>query len=214
MRLALSLALLASAVGALIWWIDGGRHQFLPRKWGVVEDASFYRSGQIDARIVEDVLREHDIDLIVDLASGDPPGDPDEAAEQHAAERLGIRRLTWRLPGRMLKSDEPSYVAALREVIRARAEGKRVLVHCNAGRERTGVLVAAYRMLVDGWSGNAAYDEYLSYRKDPPEGYGDVEQFLDAELPEIAKDLAASGDIASPKGPLPDFGPVRAAGAP
>ncbi len=43
------------------------------------------------------------------------------------------------------------------------AENQPVYVHCNAGKGRTGVFVGAYRMAVDGWSSEAAYEEARSF---------------------------------------------------
>lgn len=38
---------------------------------------------------------------------------------------------------------------------------KPVYLHCRAGRERTGFMVAVYRMRVQGWSFERAYKEWL-----------------------------------------------------
>jgi len=39
------------------------------------------------------------------------------------------------------------------------AEGQPVFVHCKRGRDRTGVVIAAYRMAHDGWAADRAVDE-------------------------------------------------------
>jgi len=39
-----------------------------------------------------------------------------------------------------------------------------VLVHCELGKLRTGVVVAAYRMVVDGWSREQALEESSRYK--------------------------------------------------
>jgi len=209
-RLAVGFALaVALAAGAGVWWMEGGKYLFQPRKWGVVEQDGLYRSGQIHRRIVEDVLREHHIDLIVDLASDDPPGDPDEAAERAAARRLGIRRIELSLRGDGGGGPD-AYSQALASVIRARRSGERVLVHCNAGRERTGALVAMYRMLEDHWDGARAWDEYLRYRKRPPERPV-LQRHVEQALPSVADALREQGLLTSAPAPLPVFGPAPAA---
>lgn len=38
-----------------------------------------------------------------------------------------------------------------------------VFVHCHEGRDRTGVVIAAYRITVDGWSRKRAYEEMKKY---------------------------------------------------
>lgn len=42
-----------------------------------------------------------------------------------------------------------------------------VFVHCRQGADRTGMLVAIYRMLVDGWSYHEAYKEMRSHHFKP-----------------------------------------------
>lgn len=46
-----------------------------------------------------------------------------------------------------------------------------VLIHCEHGRFRTGIMVAAYRILIDGWTADQALEENLQYR---PEGLGET----------------------------------------
>jgi protein tyrosine/serine phosphatase len=186
--------------------MEGGKYRFEPRRWGVVEADGFYRSGQIDAHIVEDVLREHGIELIVDLASDDPTADPDEAAEQAAAEKLGIRRIALQLRGDG-RGQADRYAAALAEVIRARRAGRRVLVHCNAGRERTGTLVGMYRMLVDGWDGPRAYAEYLHYRDGRP-GRPILTRYVEEKLPVVADTLVSAHLLDARPPTLPTFAPA------
>lgn len=54
---------------------------------------------------------------------------------------------------------EDLLVAALRQF---RDAPKPVLVHCWHGSDRTGVFVAAYRIVFEGWSREAALDEFRS----------------------------------------------------
>jgi protein tyrosine phosphatase (PTP) superfamily phosphohydrolase (DUF442 family) len=48
-------------------------------------------------------------------------------------------------------------------VVAADPARRPVLVHCAEGRDRTGVCVAAYRMVVEGWSYEAASREMRAY---------------------------------------------------
>lgn len=56
----------------------------------------------------------------------------------------------------------PETEAALLDLERELAEGKRVLVHCTEGRDRTGLLIALWRVR-RGASPAAAYGEWLAY---------------------------------------------------
>lgn len=201
--------LLLLGAGGTIWWRDGGKRLFFPRKWAEVEPG-LYRSGQIHRRLIEDVLREHGIDLVVDLAP-DEKGDLDNAAEREVTARLGIPVLSLSLGGDG-SGDPQGYVAALTTAIEAHRQGKHVLVHCEAGSERTGAFFVLYRTLFQGWSAADAIAEYASFRNRPLSD-GSSTRYLDAHLPEIASGLVASGALEALPDPLPSFAPAVAAAA-
>jgi protein tyrosine/serine phosphatase len=52
-------------------------------------------------------------------------------------------------------------VSALKAIKRAEAKGP-VLVHCHHGADRTGVVVAMYRIIYQGWSKEEALDEMIN----------------------------------------------------
>lgn len=203
--------LLGLAIGALVaglyWWYDGGRYMFIPRRLGTVEEGLIYRSAQIHERLIEDVLVEHGIRVIVDMEPDDP-ADANERAEREAAARLGIRKVDLLGLDGSGRGDPEDYVRALREMLRAKAARTPILVHCAAGTQRTGTAVALYRMLVEGWPGDRAYDEYMSYRRNRPDG-GHIERYLEAHLPRIAGALVEQGLLPAMPDPLPRFGPRR-----
>jgi protein tyrosine/serine phosphatase len=189
--LVVAIALLAVAGGAYAWWSDQGRHLFFPKNWGVVEEGRIYRSGQIHSRLVEDVLAANRVRVVVDLAADDAEN-PHADAEREAVARLGIRKVdVTSLDGSGL-GDPERYVEALGAVVRARDAGEPVLVHCAGGSERTGVVVGVYRMLVQGWDGARAWDEYVSYRKDPPQRE-DLRRYVNEHLPRFAEALRTLG---------------------
>lgn len=197
--------LLLGLVGGYAWWRDGGKRLFFPRNWGVVEEGWLFRSGQIHPRIIVPVLREHEIDVVIDLARDDARVES-AVAEQRAVRALGIRKVDlWGLDGTGT-GEVDAYVGALAEIARARASGERVLLHCSAGSERTGGAIALYRMLYDGWDGRAAWDEYLTYRNRPPKNRKLV-KFVNRHLPAIAARLRESGALDATPEPLPVFGP-------
>lgn len=197
--------LAGAAGGVTAFWLETGRHLVHPKNWGVVVPDHVWRSGQIHPRLVEDVLREHEIEVIVDLTLDT---ETEEAAvhERAVARELDIRKVDLvSLDGRGV-GDPLDYVVALQEMARARDEGTRLLIHCAGGSERTGGIVASYRMLYEGWDGQKAWAEYLSFRKHPPETDALVD-FVNEHLPEIARRLVASGDLERAPARLPRFGP-------
>lgn len=202
------LGLLFLAVGAAIWWRDGGKRLFFPRNWDEVEPG-LYRSGQIHRRLIEDVLREHQIGLVIDLAA-DRASDLDDAAEREVTARLGIPLLSIDGLSGDARGDPQNYVRALTAVALARREGQPVLVHCRGGSERTGAFFQLYRTLFQGWSARDAVAEYASFRNRPL-GEGANAAYLDAHVAEIAAGLLASGALESPPDPLPVFSPAVSA---
>lgn len=53
-----------------------------------------------------------------------------------------------------------------------------VFVHCAGGRHRTGVLIAVYRMEVDGWNARQAYDEMKDFKFYSSWGHGDMKDYV------------------------------------
>jgi protein tyrosine/serine phosphatase len=53
-----------------------------------------------------------------------------------------------------------------------------VYVHCAGGRHRTGVLLAIYRMEVDGWDVRRAYEEMKDYKFYSRFGHGDMKDYV------------------------------------
>ena len=53
-----------------------------------------------------------------------------------------------------------------------------VFVHCAGGRHRTGVLVAVYRMEVDGWNAEQAYREMKEFKFYSRFGYSGMKEYV------------------------------------
>lgn len=172
------------------------RHQFFPKRFGVVETGRVYRSGQISSRLIRQTLVDNHIAMVVDLTE-DNPIDPeegvDEAAEQKAIADLGIERRQHVLLADGT-GDVVVYAAAVRSVVDAVAQGKPVLVHCAAGSQRTGGVIALYRLFVQ--------------QKDPAEVMREMQAFkysasyspklleyLNSNMPRLAEELAKNGAI-------------------
>src|SRR5262245_53661023 len=47
--------------------ITAVRDRFIPKRWGVVEEGKIFRSGQLSAPLVKQVLQNHKIEVVVDL---------------------------------------------------------------------------------------------------------------------------------------------------
>lgn len=135
--------------GSGAWlWDRVIRDQVIPRRWIAVEEGYIYRSGQLSASLVRDTLQKHGIKVIVAL-TGEKPGNRDYEAERKAAEELGIELRRFPLRGNGTGEVE-HYAEAIAAVVRARQQGRPVLIHCSAGAQRTGGVTACYQLLVQG----------------------------------------------------------------
>jgi protein tyrosine/serine phosphatase len=84
--------------------------------------------------------------------------DEEEASdhEQSEAVALGMRYVN--LPMSGFERPSVAEVQRVLAVIRT-SENQPVFVHCKRGRDRTGVIVAAYRMTQEGWTAERAVQE-------------------------------------------------------
>ncbi len=87
----------------------------------------------------------------------------------------------------------------------ARADEGAVLVHCEYGKARTGLLVAAYRILLQGWSVQDAVDEMPLYRYRFTDD-GHAERV--AQLQQIARDKQLWLARTTPQGISPEVTPT------
>jgi protein tyrosine phosphatase (PTP) superfamily phosphohydrolase (DUF442 family) len=153
----------ALLLGLAIAWFAGLRNDFVPANFGVVEPGKIFRSAQISQQMIRHTLEAHHIGLIVNLANEDTP---DLKAEELAARELGVGEVHLGLSGDGL-GDPDVYPKAIAEIISANQHGKAVLVHCQSGAQRTGGIIATYRILVEGQSPEQAFAEMRQYGHDP-----------------------------------------------
>ena len=169
-------------------WYNWPVHHF-----GVVEPGVLYRSAQPDRSGWERLRDYYGIRSVLDLRE-EAPDEPWAVLEREFCAENGIRhvRLPVQPPG--LTDEE------LRIVVETIADPdcRPVLVHCELGKARTGVVVAAYRIAVQGWSYEAAMAEARRYKKDfGKRGYADyLEGLADGQgsRPAVAKAIGSGAD--------------------
>jgi tyrosine-protein phosphatase SIW14 len=145
----------------------GGRVAVDIENFGKVND-HIYRGAQPKGRDYGQ-LAALGVKTIVDLR---------EDAKDYArsdAERAGLRYIN--LP--MKEKSYPRADAAERflQIVNDQANWP-VFVHCAGGRHRTGVMTAVYRMSVDGWDINRAYQEMEQYDFSTSWGHGDYKDYV------------------------------------
>jgi protein tyrosine/serine phosphatase len=101
------------------------------------------------------------------------------SSEKRAVEAAGMKSVE--VPLSVLKDINLKSVNAILEIMKDPAN-QPVFLHCRQGQDRTGVVVAAYRMREDGWSFADAEAEMQSF------GFNDIWR----ELKEFIRDYAKS----------------------
>lgn len=185
-----------------VLWKEVIEDRVFPKRWGVVEEAQIYRSGQLHPALVERTLQQNEIDLIINMNQWrlDKPA---QAAEEAAADALGLEKARYPMMGDGT-GDPENYVQAVAHLHRAAGDGQRVLVHCTAGAQRTGAVIALYRTLLQGWSVDDAIDEMEHYNFDRQDDVILLD-YLETHMAYIVGRLQAEGVVGELPTPLPSF---------
>lgn len=113
--------------------------------------ATLYRSAQPEAEGFKALAKDPGVKTVVSLRAFNSDG---PLAEGTGIELFRIKILTWHI-------ETDDVVAALANIRKSEAKGP-VLLHCQHGADRTGLITALYRVLYQGWSKEAAKDEMLN----------------------------------------------------
>jgi protein tyrosine/serine phosphatase len=128
----------ASAGGYYAWvQHDGNFH--------AVDQGVLYRSGQLDEEELARVIDEYRIRSILNLRGADP-GTAWYDDELALSQRRGVAHFDVALSARR----RVGRAEIMRILAILRAAPKPVLIHCKAGADRSGLVAAAYLLLVDG----------------------------------------------------------------
>jgi protein tyrosine/serine phosphatase len=118
-------------------------------------NSQLYRGAQPKAGGLQK-LKADGIKTIVNLRGTDDQ----TRAEGDAARTLGLRYYSVPLPG--FSAPEDKEVQQVLDIINA-PDNQPVFVHCHHGEDRTGTIIACYRITHDGWTATQAKKEAESY---------------------------------------------------
>jgi uncharacterized protein (TIGR01244 family) len=119
-------------------------------------DDRVYRGGQPTATGFKD-LAEQGIKTVVDLRD---IGEHSQADERSLVSALGMRYVS--IPMQGMSTPKDQQIAAVLAQLNDAASGP-VFVHCKRGADRTGTVIAIYRISRDGWDNKRALSEAKSY---------------------------------------------------
>jgi hypothetical protein len=183
-------------------WKEHIEDRIIPKRWGVVEQASIYRSGQLHPALIERVLVENEIEVIVDL-NGKRMGKTNHEAEDSIALQLGIDKKRYPLNGNGT-GDIEQYALAIKAISNAVNSNKPVLVHCSAGSQRTGGVLAMYRVLVQKRAVGPVLEEMERYDWDPIKDQV-LLVYLDQNIETLATRLKSMSVIEEAPSTYPSF---------
>lgn len=144
-----------------------GRFNVSIDNFGQVND-HLYRGAQPKGEQYEE-LAALGIRTVLDLR-----GDAKKDARA-SAERAGLRYIN--LPLEDKRYPQADAAARFLAIVNDQANG-RVYVHCAGGRHRTGSMVAIYRMDIDHWSIEQAYDEMKQFDFYTGGGHGCYKKYV------------------------------------
>lgn len=194
-----NVALVVALAGVCAWaWFGFLRDRVVAKRFGEVTP-SVFRSGQMSEHVVGATLERKGIRRIVDLTEPDylPPG---KVREYEVAKERQIDVLCFPLVGDGT-GNVSVYTDAVAALIEADRSGEPTLVHCAAGTHRTGGVVAAFRMLYQGWTPEAALAEAERYDWHAVKD-AEMAQYLARHIDEIRAGLIARG-VLQPNAPRP-----------
>ena len=121
---------------------------------------SLYRGAQPRGEGYEE-LKKLGISIVVDLRNSKPVnGEGGETREQMKVEAAGMRYVE--IPTSAIFGPTEAQVAKFLQLLHDNPQEK-IFVHCYFGDDRTGVMVATYRIAVDHWTSDEAYNEMRAY---------------------------------------------------
>ncbi|HAK53618.1 MAG TPA: hypothetical protein DCM54_17205 [Gammaproteobacteria bacterium] len=185
--------LIACVVGFLViaaLFNEFVKPRIFPKRFGAVIEDSLFRSGRIHPDLLPSVIEDHQIDTIVTLTR-DVSTVEYQPIERAITSEMGVDLVRFPLDGNGT-GEVSSYIGALTHIYDELGEGRRVLVHCAAGSQRTGGVMFLYQTLVLQKSEGDAYKEMIDYDFDPERNAALLPYLVDI-LPEVVDALGAYG---------------------
>lgn len=125
---------------------------YFPDHLVAIEDGVLYRSQQ-PVGAEWHVLKTRNIRTVVNLRC-ESEDEPLLAEEKRACREAGVRYVSIPVGYVPLAADVETFLRVVQE-------SPPVLVHCEHGRSRAGQMAGAYRVIVQGWDAERAFEEWV-----------------------------------------------------
>ena len=148
-------------------------------------DANLYRSGQPDISGFRNLVARYHIGTVVSLRALARDDQLLRGAD------LPLRLQRFPLHPSAVAAERDKIVAVLRAV-RAGMRAGPTLIHCEHGSDRTGMIVALYRILYQGWSKQAALGEMRDKAFGFHAIWGNIPRFIETvDVAELKRQVEA-----------------------
>jgi protein tyrosine/serine phosphatase len=142
-------------------------------------ESNFYRSAQPDARGFKTLATKYGLRTVVSL----------RAFNSDAPLTRGLNLKLVRFHIHTWHIEREDVVGALRALRGAVKEGP-VLLHCQHGADRTGLITALYRILYEGWSKQAASEEMLGGKFGYHAVWGNIPRYIrDVDVARLKQEI-------------------------
>jgi protein-tyrosine phosphatase len=162
---------------------------------------NLYRGAQPSDKGFES-LAKMGVNVVVDLREGNEGNFEEKIVTKNGMTFVGI---PWRCT-----TPKDDYFAKFLTVLRDNSD-KKVFVHCHVGVDRTGMMIAAYRISEQGWSADEALREMRAF------GFNSFHQFMcyglesyEQRFPAVVSSSPAFQTLRSTSGQKPTTPPVPA----
>jgi len=142
----------------VVGWVSFAGERGLPAQEGIVNfgkvSETFYRGAQPDELGIQN-LKKLGVKLIINLRMPDDCWQPEQAAAQNCG--ITVTNIPLKGLGRPTDQQVRTVLAMIK------SSTSPVFIHCQHGCDRTGTIVACYRIQHDGWTTEAALQEANRY---------------------------------------------------
>lgn len=165
------------------------------RNFRIVEPGLLYRSGRFSTDDLNRVVQMYGIRTVINFRAEESGEQPDQDEEEFCCEHFldyyRVVYLNWEdRDGGPPPADQS--VSEFLALMDRRHDLGPILIHCFAGRHRTGAFTAIYRMQYNGWSNDEAIREMIDAGYDGFHRENDIRTYLTNYDPRLRRSVVGN----------------------